>query len=217
MLADTLIAIADGCAGLSYGDPATRPRYLSHLYGGDSAFNANDMGRKQYGCMLTGRGHLAADETDGMILYHGKQVDILRCPYATYIGQIDEMLQAFAKARGLFVATGDALGDIEPADYLVIGSGGIAPKDAAAKASWLASWGGVAHGIFVTVVDGTSVRTIEGGKRDPKNSGYGTAIGACERTIRPRANGYWLEDGNGDSRRINWRMRCADLPVRAHP
>lgn len=218
-LADTLVARALECDGLSFGDLAKRPLYLLHQYNGDVTAEgsptaaATDMGRGQYGCILHGRGLLAEDEVDGTIVYHGKSMDILRCAYAPLIGQIEGMMQAFAKARRLLVDSGDDLSDIQPADLVVIGMGGQAPSDPAAKAKWLADWGGVAHGVFVTGVSGDKIESVDGGQSDEKNPPHGSAIKRCERRLVKHANGWWLHDNHG-ARRINWRLRCADLPLR---
>lgn len=220
MFADTLCARALECNGLSYGNLTTRLPYLKHCYGGDVTpqgnpnADAQSMGSGQYACQLHQRGVLAEDEVDGMIVYRGKEVDILRCAYAPYIGQIDAMLQALGKARGLLVTGGDALGDIQPADLVTIGMGGKAPDDPAEKARWLAEWGGVAHGVFVTGVRGTTILCTDGGQQDPANVPHGTAIANCERYLVKRTNGWWLADAHG-AKRINWRIRGGALPLRS--
>jgi hypothetical protein len=222
MLADSIAFGASTCNGLSYGNKITRVAYLQHQYNGDvdakgnPNANAYSMGSGQYGCQLHQRGALAHADVDGMIVYRGKSVDILRCPYADYIGQIDEMMQAFGKARGLLVSDPSALGDAQIADLLVIGYGGSAPTDPAVKASWLASWGGVAHGLVVTDVRGALIESSDGGQIDADNAGKGTAIKQCERSLVKRANGWWLEDARG-ARRINYRIRGGELPTRAKP
>jgi hypothetical protein len=221
VLADTLIARALICAGIvpagpawSYGEKATRADYLDICYPGDAGPDAQDMGSKQSACMLFVRGLLAHDEVDGTIDYHGRTVDILRAPYKDYLGQIEGMMEAFARARGLYRNDQESLADLEPGDFVVIGYGGSAPVDATARAAWEKTWGGLAHGLLVTGNEGGMISSVDGGQSDMRNGGASTAIAARVRRMDRWSNGWWLKDPmSGRSRRLNWRMRCADLPL----
>lgn len=226
-LADTLVFRALQIAGvappadpLCYGNPATRAAYLAHTYPGDTPANANDMGRKQSACMLVVRGLLAGDEVDGQMIYRGKPVDILRCPYADFIGQIEPMMTTFAHVSDLYVDDQESLADFAPADFVVIGQGGQAPADPAARDRWLADWGGLAHGFLVTGVapdaaGGLLVSSVDGGQTDVRNGSLPTAIFPRTRRLVQRAGKWWLQDPqSGKARRVAWRMRCADLPLR---
>ncbi len=217
-LVDTLVAGALECKDLSFGNRATQRAYLLHQYRGDVDASgepnaaAKEMGKKQYGCLLHCRGVLGADETDGMMVYRGKTIDILRCAYAPLIGQIETMMKEFARARGLLVEHDDqdAISDIQPGDILLIGERGSAPEDAAEHARWVRDAGGVAHGVFVTGVEGDTITSVDGGGSDPLNPPYGSLIRQCVRTVNVIRGKKWLGD-----RRISWRLRSADLPLAA--
>lgn len=213
-LDDTLVARALQCPGLSYGNPATRAAYLALHYPGDTPKDAAEMGAKQSACMLFVRGLLAGDETDGMITYRGKLVDILRGPYAAYVGQIGPMLSTLGQQKKIITSEQAAFSDVQPADMIVIGQGGSAPQDAAAKAAWLRDWGGLEHALFVTGFDGDVVESVDGGQTDPQNASRSTAVATRRRTLIKRNGVLWLADDSGAARRIGWRLRCGALPVR---
>lgn len=225
-LADTLVARALERVDLSYG--ATRDAYLRAVLPGDVDEHGNpsaqavEMGSHQSSCLLFARGVLAADEVDGTIPWAGVPLDVLRCPYADrrVLGRVEALLLELARQRGLLVNHYDqkAMADIRPGDLLVIGYGGSLPKDPAERARHLAIWGGVAHGLMVTEVHteqggGLTVVSGDGGQRDPGNEGKPTAIRRVVRTLERRENGLWLANGFG-RRRLNWRLRCPELPVR---
>jgi hypothetical protein len=217
MSADSLVSTALSYQNFSYGDPDKRRAYLLHQYNGDvddtgePTAAAKEFGKTQYGCLLHARGVLAENQVDGTIPFRGKLVDVLRCSYRVpYLGLVETMLQELARARGLLVMHTDqeSIADVQPADLLVIGEGGQAPADPAQRQVWLANAGGVAHGVFVTGVDGQTIESVDGGGIDPLNSCHGSLIRRCVRTVGVRNGKLWLND-----RRISWRLRCADLPV----
>lgn len=220
MLADTLVRRALDCNGLSYGDGRTRAAYLRHQYPGDTAFNRNDMGRHQSGCLLHVRGLLAADEVDGVISWGGRQLDVLRGPYAGPLcGRIETILYELARQRGLLTERlyqGDAVPELQPGDLVVIGQGGSRPTDSIQRQLWQADWGDIAHGFLVTGVDegGLVVESSDGGQTDSLNSGHPTAIRRVERRLERRRNGWWLASDSGKARRLNWRLRAGELPLR---
>lgn len=195
-----LIEAAESAADLSYGDPATRARYLAWLYPGDTPHDANDMGKGQYACLLHARACLRACDLEGEVSYRGRTVDLLRCSYKAYIGQIEGMLETLARARGWYETTD--LHDVRPADILIVGYGGQAPKDPTEYARWKATWGGVAHGMVVTATDGATIYHTDGGQTDVRNAGRGTAILRCESQLDVRGTQAWI-----DGRRIRWRLR----------
>lgn len=218
-LADTLVARTLERVDLSYG--ATRDPYLRAVLPGDVDAEGNpnaqavEMGSHQSSCLLFGRGVLAADEVDGTLTWAGAPLDVLRCPYADrrVLGRVEALLLELARVRGLLVNHYNqaAMADLRPGDLLVIGYGGSLPKDPAERARHLAVWGGVAHGLMVVGVDqdGARVTSVDGGQTDAKNGGRPTAIAMRERQLVTRENGLWL--GN---KRLNWRVRCADLSIR---
>ncbi len=226
-LADTLIVRALEQDGLSFGNKATRRAYLLDCYPGDRDEhgepdgNAVSMGAGQSSCLLHCRGVLAADECDGEVSWHGKALDVLRCPYhdPSVFTQIDGLLFELGRQKGVLVtaaAGADQLADIGPANIVTIGSRGSAPKDPVEKARWLAEWGGLMHGILVTgvrVEDGvTFIESVEGGRLDAI-TGNSTAIERVERRLERRAGGHhWLVSANGGARRLNWRLRAGELP-----
>lgn len=224
-LADTLVARTLERVDLSYG--ATRDPYLRAVLPGDvdaegsPNVQAVEMGSHQSSCLLFGRGVLAADEVDGVITWAGAPLDVLRCPYADrrVLGRVEALLLELARQRGLLVNHYDqkAMRDIQPGDLLVIGYGGSLPTDPAERARHLAVWGGVAHGLVVTEAHDEggmlTVVSVDGGQVDPANGGRPTAIRRVVRTLERRENGWWLGNGFG-RRRLNWRLRCPELPVR---
>ena len=195
-----LIHAADSAAGLCYGDPAKREAYLAWQYPGDTAFAADDMGRGQYGCLLHARACLRACDLDGEADYHGKRIDLLRCAYFPLIGQIEGMLETLARARGWYSTTD--LHDIRPADILLVGYGGQAPKDPAERARWKATWGGVTHGMVATAIDDNFLLSVDGGQLDEDNPPHGSAIAQCESRVEMRGTQVWI-----DGRRLRCRIR----------
>jgi hypothetical protein len=185
-----LIHAAESAVDLSYGDPATRDRYLAWLYPGDTPAHADEMGSQQYGCLLHARASLRACDLEGEVSYNGRTVDLLRCAYAPRIGQIGPMLLTLATVRGWLESNPDDLHDVRPADILIVGEGSQT------------------HGLVVTAVDGATIYSVDGGQDDwgnlkPNGKPYGTAIRRCQRTIGTRAGrGVWLGD-----REIKWRIR----------
>lgn len=223
-LDDTLVARALSRQGQCYGAPDTRTPYLLGQYPGDVARSgmptaaAQDMGRRQSGCLLFGRGVLAADEVDGVVSWGGKPRDVLRESYASpaFLGKVEAMLLVLARARGCLIErmwTGDDLPDLRPADLLVIGQGGSPPTDPAEERRWRLEWGGVAHGAFVVERSGYLVSSVDGGVADGANGGKPTAIRACARRLERRPNGWWLCSASSD-RRLNYVIRCGALPLR---
>lgn len=195
-----LVHAAETAADLSYGARDKRAAYLAWLYPGDAAADAADMGSKQYACLLHARACLRACDLEGEVSYHGKTVDLLRCAYAPYIGQIEGMLETLARARGWYETTD--LHEVRPADILIVGYGGSAPKDPTEYARWKATWGGVAHGMVVTAVDGKTIFHTDGGQKDVRNAGRGTAILRCESQLSVRGTQAWI-----DGRRVRCRIR----------
>ena len=178
-----LISAATAAAGLSYGDPATRAAYLARQYPGDTPDDARSMGSSQYGCLLHARACLREAGLDGTCLYRGKEIDVLRCAYAPYIGQIQGLIETLARHHGWYAT--DDLADVQPADLLVVGEGTST------------------HGLVVVGTDGATVYSVDGGQTDPQNAPHGTAIKACQRTLGARAGqGVWLGD-----RRVQCRIR----------
>jgi hypothetical protein len=220
VLADTLIARALTCDGLSYGDGRTRQAYLLHQYPTDTPFNRNDMGKRQSGCLLHVRSLLAAEGVAGEIDWRGRLLDVLRAPYAgELLGTIETILQELARQRGLLTEglfRGAEVPELLPADLVVIGQGGRAPVDPIQRQLWQTDWGGVAHGFLVTGVsdDKIEIESSDGGQTDKLNSGYPTAIRRVVRRLERRRNGWWLVSDDGRARRLNWRLRCSDLPLR---
>lgn len=212
-LADTYVAATLDAIGLSYGDEALRSAYLSHCYPGDTLADARSMGAVQSACMLHARGGLVEAGANGVIRWGGKQIDILRCPYAgPMLGRIEEMLLALGKANRVLEQDRFAVGEgIQASDILGMGYGSRRPTDPGELARWLSEYGGLAHGSVVTGVEGVVIECGDGGQPDPKNGGKPTAIRRVERTLERRANGWWLS-GSAGPRRITWRLRAADLP-----
>lgn len=220
-LADTIVATALSYTGCSWGDPAQRSRYCQHMYPGDTPANARQMGSKQSACLLHCKAVLGeqrrgdgSPELDGVIQWHGRPVDLWTAPYAgALLGTIEGLLFELGRQRGVLqtkLYEGEAVPDLRPSDIVLVGQGGGAPSDPAARAKWLADWGGVAHGFVVTGVspDGLTVESSDGGQSDKKNSGYPTAIAKVSRVLQRKSNGWWL-----GSRRLSWRLRASDLPL----
>ena len=239
MLADTIVQMALARVGASYGGHR-RAEYLAHQYPGDTLAAATQMGSRQSGCLLTARGCLAhqrradgSPEVDGVISWHGARVDVLRAPYASasMLGQIEGVLVELARQRdqegdptrgpeARILKTdlwkGDAPPHLEPGDFVIIGSGGSAPADPAAKAKWASEWGGLVHGFIVTGVGdgGLAVESVDGGQTDPANGGHPTAILARSRRLERRASGWWAVNApGGPGRRLNRRIRAGLLPL----
>lgn len=223
LLADTIVALALECNGLSYGDPERREAYLRHQYPSDSWANALEMGRRQSGCLLHARSLLSrqrrgdgSPELDGRILWQGAQVDLWAAPYAAkgQLGMIEGLLWELARQRGLLVANAgetEAPPELRPSDLVVIGQGGQPPLDPAERERWRRRWGGLAHGLVVTGAEGLEVESSDGGQTDPLNAGRPTAILRRLRRLVRREGGWWLEDAAG-ARRIGWIFRMGDLP-----
>lgn len=221
MLADTIVAAALSYTGCSWGDPATRERYCKHMCPGDTPANARQMGSRQSACLLHCKAVLGeqrrgdgSPELDGTIMWKGRPVDLWTAPYAgPLLGTIEGLLFELGRQRGVLktrLYEGEAVPDLHPGDIVLVGQGGGAPSDPAAKAKWLAEWGGVAHGFVVTAVspDGLTVESSDGGQSDKLNSGYPTAIAKVQRVLVRRPQGWFL-----GSRRLSWRLRAPDLPL----
>jgi hypothetical protein len=222
VLADTLVARALERNGLCYGDKATREAYTfavigTDCYGGRLSSDAMDFARKRSSCLVYVRQLLADDEVDGEVLWRGAMVDVLRCPYLVdgMIGRVEGLLVELGRQRSVLIERvyeSAGLPELHPADLLVIGQGGSAPKDAMQLKLWREQWGGIAHGMLVTAASGHLVRSSDGGQRDADNGGAPTAIAERERRLERRGNGWWLVSA-GDARRLNYVIRCAALPV----
>lgn len=214
--ADTIVMGALAFEGTSYGDLATRARYLLACYPFDTAAAATDMGRTQSACLLFARGLVAVQkrgdgswEVDGAITRNGRTIDALRTPYVQTIGQIETLLTEWARQHGCLTADfhGTASSpqpDIQPGDIVGMGFGGSAPADPVARVRWAAEWGGVMHGEVVERVDGDVVTAIAGGQTDKANGGRPTAIRRVTRQLVRKGNGWWI-----GTRRLNWRIRVA--------
>lgn len=212
-LRDSIALRALDFDGTSYGNSATREEYCRLLFPADTRQNASSMASSMSSCLLFLRGLLALEDgVDGTILYRGKSTDVIRAPYASYVGQIDEMLWAFAKARGAFVSGSDPR-MIElvkiPGTMVEIGYGGSLPKDEAAKAKHLAQWGGIAHGLVITAFDEgeSTVDDVSGGKLDA-STGRSTAIKKETHKISFQKDGIWV-----GARKVNWGFDTDALGV----
>lgn len=227
MLSDTLVMMAREYLETSFGDKETCDRYLEVCFPGDTPADARSMGSRMYSCLMFARGIAArqkkadgSPEIDGEILWRGKRIDALRCPYVQHIGMIENLLYEHARQHGglkerLWLEPEAPV--FEGGDVVVIGKGGSKPIDPAAEASWRREWGGVAHGLVVLEVepkgDLVVVTSADGGQIDPKNLGRPTAIRECVRYLERRENGWWLVDeGTGKARRLNYRIRFSVLP-----
>lgn len=231
MLADTLVRMGLERAGASYGNRARRREYLLHQYPGDVGPNgeptwtADNLGKSQSGCLLTLRGLLAhqrradgSPELDGRTPWGGREVDLLRCTYGQpFTGHIEGMLQTFARHRGLLdeqLYRGADAPQLRPGDFVIIGSRGSAPTDSVQADLWRRDWGGSIHGFLVTGIEGTTVHSVDGGQTDIENHGAPTAIKPCKRELVRQVNGWWLRSADGRQRRLNWRLRAGELPLR---
>ena len=212
MLQDTLVAMALEKVGLCYGDPAKRPAYRDFIYAFDGD-NADAFASKMISCLMFAKALLAHNEVNGVITYRAVRRDVLHESYANFIGQIDLLLQGLAKQNGLLVRNEDVSVEtlraaIEPGCLVVHGAGGQLPKEEPARSQHIATWGGIAHGLVATGVEGETVLSVDGGQLDPQNSNRSTAIAAREREFSVRKGKLWLGD-----RRVNYVFPMHKMPV----
>lgn len=217
-LDDTLVARALETQGLSYGDPVTRVDYRDHLFWWDTPKNRDAFARTMSSCLVHVRGILGRDEVDGRISWGNGIIDCLRTPYANFVSHIETLLLALARQRNLLVTHQDqaAIRSIlRPGGMVVHGAYGSLPPPGPERTKHLSFWGGVAHGIFITGIEGNLVESVDGGQIDPLNLDPKTGqprctkITRCVREIRQRSNGLWLGE-----RKLNWGFDLGRLPVR---
>lgn len=212
MLQDTIVAMAREKVGLCYGDPAKRAAYRDFVYAFDGV-HAEEFASKLISCLMFAKALMAHNEVDGRLVVAGRERDVLRESYANFPTMIDSLLQGLAKRHGLLVDQSTASIDklvaaIEPGCLVVHGAGGQLPKEQEARDRHLAQWGGIAHGMVVTEVNGNTVRSADGGQLDKLNDHRSTAIAERERAFSLRNGKLWL--GN---RRVNYVFPMHKMPV----
>jgi hypothetical protein len=190
---------AEALEGLSYGtDPGA---YCRALYPHDDWRQALEMGRRQSGCGLVALAILRAIGAEGRCRWQGRDLDLLREPYAGQLGLAIALLERLALARGVLQVPG--LGAPRPelspgCVVLVGGDDGLPPERRV--------FGGLAHVLTVVALEGDVLVCIEGGQTDPVNQGRPTAIRRKRRELVHRAGFWWLRDagGEGAGRRLRW-------------
>lgn len=214
-----LVDAARALAGLSYGDPATRGRYIANLYPYDAPQVADQMASGQESCGLTCEAILRAVGVDGSIDWRRKEqgahvemrVDLLRVPYALRwctppregeygLGAVSYQLELARQHGALWACPGsveEALDLCEPGAMVQLE--------------------GPAHVLTVIgrLADG-SLETVEGGQVDGRNGGKCTAALALRRELLLGAGGVRLRSGGsaGVGRRVVSILRAWELPTR---
>ena len=214
MLQDTIVAMALEKIGLCYGDPAKRAAYRDFIYAFDGP-HADEFASEMISCLMFAKALMAHNEVNGVITYRGVRRDVLHESYVNFIGQIDLLIQGLAKQNDLLVRSDDASAyelraAIDPGSLVVHGALGRLPKGEKEKAEHLATWGGIAHGLVVTGVEGETVLSVDGGQLDELNKNRSTAIEARERDFSIRKGKLWLGD-----RRVNYVFPMHKMPVAA--
>lgn len=212
MLQDTIVAMALEKVGLCYGDPSKRPAYRDFIYAFDGP-DADDFASKMMSCLMLAKALMAHNEVNGVITYRGARRDVLRESYANFLTQIDLIMVGLAKENKLLVRNEDVSAEmlraaIEPGCLVVHGAGGQLPKEEKARQAHLALWGGVAHGLVATMIEGDTVLSVDGGQLDPLNQNRCTAVLARERDFSIRKGKLWLGD-----RRVNYVFPMHKMPV----
>lgn len=206
--------------GLSYGNRATRSRYIANLYPYDAPAVADQLASGQESCGLTCEAILRAVGVDGTIGAHRRvngaivavREDLLRVPYALRwcvppgegeygLGAVSyqlELARQHAALWGCPATVAETLDLCEPGSMFQLE--------------------GPAHVLTVTrrLEDGT-LETVEGGKLDGNNGGKCTAILRLRRELLTPARGQvWLRDAGsqGPGRRVVSILRAWELPSR---
>ena len=215
LIVDAALALA----GLSYGDPASRGRYIANLYPYDDPAVADQLASGQESCGLTCEAILRAVGVDGSIDWRRKEqgahveqrVDLLRVPYnqrwctppreGEYgLGAVSYQLE-LARQHGALWACPSTIE--ETLDLCEPGA--------------MVQLEGPAHVLTVIgrLPDG-SLETVEGGQVDGRNGGKCTAILQLRRELLLGAGGVRLRSGGstGPGRRLVSILRAWELPLR---